>query len=180
MAPSFRVSWALAVKNGEISLEYGKSIEFYKLKTMSYFYKPGISLHLDLTLIHTFHHIQLCTMPRSRKNKFRRLEHKYRSFVFRSLAAFLLVACLLFFLGIAYSTDGTEIGVNASTSPFLHFGFIWLGIIFIILCVKFVLSTLRAHAEKRLGHLFGQLSCALMFLLAGLSTVLFGIRVYLI
>ena len=120
--------------------------------------------------------VHLCVMPRSRKHKLKRLEHKYRSFVLRSIVDYLLVACLLFFLGFTFSSDGKAIGTHSSTSPFLHFGFVWTGLILIGLCGRFAIGALRAQAEKRYGPLFLKLSWTLLFLATGLFISLFGLR----
>lgn len=118
-------------------------------------------------------------MPRSRKSKLKRLERKYRAFVFRSLVGFLLVACLLFFMGFVFSTSTAGVGNMSATSPLLHLGFLWTGLILIEVCGKFFLGTLRAQAEKRYGKFLCQLGWTLIFLGAGLFSAFIGVKDYL-
>ena len=119
-------------------------------------------------------------MPKSRKRKLRRLESKYRSFNQRTLITFLFVAFVLFLAGLSFAPEKMALADKAEVSPLLYFAFIWTGLICMQLCGQFVLGTLRAQAEKQYGPLMWQSAWAIVFVVAGVSVVYYGLQGYLV
>ena len=119
-------------------------------------------------------------MHKSRKRKLRRFESKYRSFNFRTIIAYLVLAFILYLGGLSFSPEPNSLEAEPEVSPILYFAFIWTGFICLQLSGQFVVGTLRAHAEKKFGALMWQFVWAAIFIVAGISVAVFGVQGYLV